>query len=1294
MNKAAWSIKGVDYDAREAARDAAEREGLSLGEWLNEAIAERAADADDERDADSDDDRLSSVSARIARMREDGARAKRRSDRRSGRARDDGRDDEAGRRRGARTLSRKASAREVSWREADDAEALIEDALASFERRANRGQEKTARALADVAELIETSQGRRDREGRALESISQRLAEIEQRVGRGADEGDYRPIRGALSRLESGLGSLQNDNGGARSGAGLRDIDSKLAEIAANLERGAGPAGRAGEEDRLARIEGQIATLATQIERASTRTPLRAVAAASAAARPAAGDAVSQIMRRQRELDGDAPLGFAAARAAPRPPFDARRAPSELETRLASIVERLERRLPGDDEAAGAAQPAAALTGLQGDIARMSQHIEKMREDIEKRPGAIAGADALEHVRREIAAVSRGLGELAPRGSISSLERAVREIADRLEIARIEGVRDAVATPIEQLARDLRAGLRELDPRAAIGALEQDVRAIAAKIENLEVRGGVDPQTIRAIFDQTREVRDLLSRAADASHSGERAQRELANLAARLDNGGGVAPAEIAHVVDEIRSAVSLSGGTGAVQALEQRIEKLSDRIDAALSGAGGEQMAVFGDRLDKLHRAVAQSLAAPRSTSTADTRQLEKLVQELADKVDRAASPGSGRDDLAALQTQIELLSRKIDRVGDRDESTAGLERMISDLFAQLNETRNEAFEAAENAARNAARDTVREALANVTTSGQGELGREIANLRAIQDTSDQRTHATLKAVHATLERVVDRLATLEDDLVESRTTTPPSRQSPAVEAPVAQPASQPVAPKPAAQTAASQSQGSTISAAAALARLKGVKPETRKAEAPSQRSAAPSVSLGQDVLIEPGAGLGRRPATQAEDAEDRSAQAGFIAAARRAALAAQAASVAAEEGESVDAAEKAETGGRLAQVRSVYERRRKPILLSLAALIGLLGALQIARVYTRNSGLADPPAPITRQVDPAPSAVPPAGDQSPLPAQPDKGAENGAPSSPAKESGSAVGPKAEMTAPTDASTPSAANAEAPAPRRVDAPSALPTMARQPRADARQIDPAPVGAISRAAASMTPLPTLEKAAAKGDAAAQYELASRYADGAQAPRDLGLAVKWFEKSAAKGVAPAQYRLGVLYERGLGVQRDMTSARSWYERAAESGNVRAMHNLAVLLADGGGKPDYASAAKWFRRAAEYGVRDSQYNLAILYARGMGGPQDLVQSYAWFCAAADQGDADAAKKRDEVASRFDAKTLARAKAIAESYRPKQPSAAGNEVTPPPGGWQPSEGPAQDGRPTSQRPKVSRL
>ncbi|MFT4099170.1 MAG: hypothetical protein QM651_18765, partial [Rhodoblastus sp.] len=910
MNKAApWSIKGVGFNTREAAREAAQREGMSVGEWLNELISERAVDADESGHHDAAD--IDSVSARLARLREGGRAARRRGEKRGRDVEDDRDEDFVAHRRGGagRNLSRSASSREVSWREDEDAESLIENALEAYERRNARGQDKTARALAEMADVIESAQADRSREGKTLQSISRRLAEIEQKVTQGGHDAHFKPIRGALSRLESRVDDLAQDGDSRRGDEGLREIEAKLSEIAAHIE--SGDRNRT-DADRLARIEAQLGQLATQMTHSAQRQTIRAVAAeAPPTVRPQTMDAVSQIMRRQRELDGDAALPFAARRAEPRPPFDQRRAPSDLETRLASIVERLERSASAEP---AAAQPQA-LAGLQGDINRMSERIEQMRAEFSSKGaardsaeqsiehlrreiasvshgvGVLAARDGAEHsieqlrreiasvsqgvdalatrnegensigeLRREIAAVSRGLSELAPRASVASLETAVHDISDRLHVARIEGVRDAVATPIDQLARELRTSLRELDPRAAIGSLEQDMRVIAGKIDNLESRGGVDPQTIRAIFDQTREVRDLLSRATLASDSGERAQRDLDELAARLERsgGGGVAPAEVARIVSDIREVVADGAGGESMRALESRVEGLSQRIDAALAAARApEQMADFGERLDKLHRAVAQSLAAPRHAPVAETQHLENLVRELADKVDRAAAPSAGREDLAALQTQIELLSRKIERSGGRDESVASLERMIADLFSQLNETRSAAFEAAEEAARAAARDSVREALADVGAASQGEIGREIADLRAVQDASDQRTHATLKAVHATLERVVDRLATLEGDIGDAR------RAAPVVQTPPApQPALRPVAPvaEPPASTAPVQA--STISAAAALARLKGEMAEAR-IEARPTRAAAPAPVADHDVLIEPGAGrAGRAPA------------------------------------------------------------------------------------------------------------------------------------------------------------------------------------------------------------------------------------------------------------------------------------------------------------------------------------------------------------------------------------------------------------------------------------------------
>jgi len=202
--------------------------------------------------------------------------------------------------------------------------------------------------------------------------------------------------------------------------------------------------------------------------------------------------------------------------------------------------------------------------------------------------------------------------------------------------------------------------------------------------------------------------------------------------------------------------------------------------------------------------------------------------------------------------------------------------------------------------------------------------------------------------------------------------------------------------------------------------------------------------------------------------------------------------------------------------------------------------------------------------------------------------------------------------------------------------------------------------------------PMLRTAAMKGDPTAAYEVAVRFAEGKGVATNYEEAAKWYDRAAQAGLIAATFRLGTLYEKGMGVKKDADIARRYYMQAAERGNAKAMHNLAVLDADGGGSPDYKSAAQWFRKAADRGVADSQFNLGILYARGIGVDQNLAESFKWFSLAAAQGDADAANKRDDIAKRLDAQSLAAAKLAIQTFSAEpQPDDAVNVATPA-SGW----------------------
>ena len=48
-----WSVKGIEPEVREAAKHAARKAGMTLGEWLNTVILDQSEDADVEKPAEA-----------------------------------------------------------------------------------------------------------------------------------------------------------------------------------------------------------------------------------------------------------------------------------------------------------------------------------------------------------------------------------------------------------------------------------------------------------------------------------------------------------------------------------------------------------------------------------------------------------------------------------------------------------------------------------------------------------------------------------------------------------------------------------------------------------------------------------------------------------------------------------------------------------------------------------------------------------------------------------------------------------------------------------------------------------------------------------------------------------------------------------------------------------------------------------------------------------------------------------------------------------------------------------------
>ena len=191
--------------------------------------------------------------------------------------------------------------------------------------------------------------------------------------------------------------------------------------------------------------------------------------------------------------------------------------------------------------------------------------------------------------------------------------------------------------------------------------------------------------------------------------------------------------------------------------------------------------------------------------------------------------------------------------------------------------------------------------------------------------------------------------------------------------------------------------------------------------------------------------------------------------------------------------------------------------------------------------------------------------------------------------------------------------------------------------------------------------------------AALTNLGLQYYNGRGVPQDYVQARQWYEKAAAQGNANAQFMLGLIYANGQGVPQDYAMAREWYEQAAVQGNANAQNNLGALYFNGRGvlgmlfhfgqgmPQDYAKARQWYEKAAAQGHGQAQSNLGLQYQHGRGVPQNYVRAYMWYNLAAPQliGEMQkfAENNRDKVARRMTPAQIAEAQQLAQQCQTQQ-------------------------------------
>jgi localization factor PodJL len=931
-----------------------------------------------------------------------------------------------------------------------------------------------------------------------------------------------------------------------------------------------------------------------------------------------------------------------------------------------------------------------------------------------------------------------------PGPDFSALERHLFKITSQIEALQRPDIEQSVAAFRSELSQ-IRTAITEAMPRRAIDSIENEIRSLSRRIDDSR-ESGIDGTVLVNIENALNEIRDVL-RSLKSAEQLAGYDEAIRNLGAKLDmilraNDDGGTMRQLENAISALRAIVSNVASNDALVRLSDDVQMLSSKVDQiSRASNNSDSLAALEGRIAALTSAL-ESRERPQYHDNSE--QIEGALRALSDRIDRMQVGNDSASAIAHLEQRISYLLERLESSSDQRSPNLGrVEDGLQDILRHLENQHAALAQFADNQhAAIASLANSQPRMEDARDHGLIDLvKRELSDIRFSQTKTDRQTQDSLEAVHSTLHHVVDRLALIEGDLRAVRSAPPQPEPAPFAPAPAPEPSpptGQFEPPAPRVSMAPQPKPELPNPAATQLAHFAAAPREFHAAEPdgpppmpvatsapPPPPPVPPSISeillpsasprpalapdLPPDHPLEPGTRPGGRVASPSERiaasesaiseipaaAKEPVSSSSFIAAARRAAQAAAAQPVdkngkpiKAVKAKAKDKSKDAKDG---AKEPSSMTTKIRSLLVGASVVVILLGTFKMAMNLLDVGNLAQIPG-LEKSTDQA--SPPPPTDITPKAPAPEQTA-------PLMTSPTPIG-KQSFNNSAPATPEAGATVEIP-----QTPAAANNMSPIANSDITGAIPMPNGRKGAQVAvpqgerlpDLIGGPNLRAAALKGDPTAAYEIGVRFAEGKGVPPNLDEAAKWYDRAAQAGIIPAIFRLGTLYEKGMGVKKDPDLARRYYQQAAERGNAKAMHNLAVLDADGGGKgPNYKSAAGWFRKAADRGVADSQFNLGILYARGIGVEQNLAESFKWFSLAAAQGDADAGHKRDDIAKRLDAQSLAAAKLAIQTFTPEpQPDDAINVATPA-GGWDQAAStaaaPKPAAKPATKRATTARL
>jgi localization factor PodJL len=1131
-----WSVKGVDPRTRDAAKAAARRAGMTLGEWLDHKIRVEshgaASDAPEQLD-------IAALSERLARLSQ-----------------------------GQMETSSQAAASAAPARSEPsqpDFDAVISQAAAT-ERLTRESSAKTAGALDSIARWIENTEHRMTASERAAAERQERatavIADAIKTMGERIVDVERKAVEG--QRKSASVDAARSDFGRAEPARAPRLAFSRdgLAAAVTDIRTRQ----RALDSDRMPQASSLHAAQRTPLPEARVAALRQDLRDLSARIAPAAQPAEPSYRQ--------APSAYTATAVAYQP------AANPIEHMVAELGARLDRL----DRRDGLDPVLKPLARIESEMARLAQD---------------RAGDSYQRVELEIAHLAAKVDALAARGGDRSLlapvMRDIGELRDMMAQStgdrRLEDVSHQIASLSSEMGRlrDVQPDGREL--RSLALAIE-DVRdaILADRTRN----GHADPAPMNAL---ARQIEGLASRIdALPTMRPELIDAQAEQLAARIAEmdltGRGVSgdlSQRIETLVGRLEGLAERQPDRieGRLDALQQRIETLVEQGPAAVT----RQIATLADRIETLAASSNLTQVADHGgamqIARVDLRPVEDMLRALADKIDEAGRPGAENDAFDALEQQISGLAARLDEAAATRSAESGIERTLQDLVGHLQTLREETTQAVQRAAGSDR---------TATGSGIAELSHLVSGLRDTHVSSGRETQDAIGAVHQTLETIISRLASLEADLAADRQNGAPRIPMPPRAALQAQPA--PVAMPKARELGARDLDRPEPPAIASGDRLVAER-QPRLESGPGLSLDLPLEPGSGRPRPDASAASGQDPQSIRQSliaAARRSAKAATEAAAATPAAATEKAPKTG--GRLKEIMEKRKRPMLLGLAALVLAIGTAHVVTG--ALTGDKAVIPGAQTVETPAAepYATPttePPPRDQSSEAAPTDAPATASATLAPALPSIAGPALAAATSQEVTGS-TGQGAAALALPPATPPS--EPVAPATQIGDLPPGLggPGVRKAALAgDARAVYELAARAADGPGAARDPklaLRLFERAAVAGLTPAQFRLGNMFEKGIGTQRDIALAQVWYTRAAERGNAKAMHNLAVLHAEGVSGKPDYATATEWFRKAADLGVRDSQYNLAVLLGRGlGVAADLGQSYLWFSVAAGQGDEDA-------------------------------------------------------------------------------------------------------